>query len=42
MFGLDIECDYREDYREADDETMFAGQTGDESAEDMVIDLRTK
>lgn len=42
MFGLDIDCDYREDYREADDETMFAGQTGDESAEDMVIDLRTK
>lgn len=42
MFGLDIDCDYREDYREADDETMFAGESGDESMTDMVIDLRTK
>lgn len=42
MFGLDISVDYREDFREADDETMFAGQTGDKSAQDMVIDLRTK
>lgn len=28
MFGLDIEVDYREDYREADDEIMFPGQSG--------------
>lgn len=42
MFGLDIDVDYRQDYREADDETMFAGDTGDNSMVDMAIDLRTK
>lgn len=30
MFGLDIEVNFREDYREADDEVMFAGETGSE------------
>ena len=42
MFGLDIEVDYREDFREADDEVMFSGQTGDGKASNMMIDLRTK
>lgn len=42
MFGLDIEVDYREDYREADDEVMFSGETGDGRATDMAIDIRTK
>ena len=42
MFGLDIECNYREDYREADDEVMFSGETGDESMKDIAIDLRTQ
>ena len=42
MFGLDIECNYREDYREADDEVMFSGETGDETMKDMAIDLRTQ
>ena len=41
MFGLDIEVDYREDYREADDEIMFAGQTGDGTAKAMAVDIRT-
>ena len=41
MFGLEIEVDYREDYREADDEIMFAGQTGDNSAKAMAVDIRT-
>ena len=41
MFGLDIECNYREDYREADDEVMFSGETGDETMKTMAIDLRT-
>ena len=41
MFGLDISVDYREDYREADDEIMFAGQTGDGKATPMAIDIRT-
>ena len=42
MFNLDIEVNYREDYREADDETMFAMDTGDNKASDLAIDLRTK
>lgn len=41
MFGLDIEVNYREDYREADDEMMFAGDTGDGKATPMAIDIRT-
>lgn len=42
MFGLDIDCDYREDYREMDDETMFSGETGDGGLDDVVYDIRTK
>ena len=42
MFGLEIEVDYRDDFREADDETMFRGMTGDNTQTDMAIDLRTK
>lgn len=42
MFGTDIEVNYREDYREADDEVMFAGETGDGNASDMAVDIRTK
>lgn len=39
--GLNIWCDYRDDFREADDETMFTGDSGDNTMKDMVIDLRT-
>ena len=43
MFGLDISCDFREDYREADDEIMFEGDTGTKGEMDtMAIDLRTQ
>lgn len=42
MFGLEIEVKYREDFREADDEVMFEGSTGDNSQVTMVTDLRTK
>lgn len=42
MFGLNIDCQFREDYREADDEVMFTGETEDESMTDMVVDLRTQ
>ena len=42
MFGLNIECTYREDYREADDEIMFDKATGSENMTAMVTDLRTK
>lgn len=45
MFDLNIWCDYREDYREADDEVMFAMETGSKEGmemHDMAIDLRTR
>ena len=42
MFGLEIEVNYREDYREADDEIMFSGETGDGEATVMATDVRTK
>ena len=42
MFGLDIECNFRDDFRETDDEVMFAGQTGEDGRMvDQVINLRT-
>lgn len=41
MFGLNIEVNFRADYREADDEIMLAGQTEDNKLETMVTDLRT-
>lgn len=45
MFGTDIKCNYREDYREADDEVMFGMETENEDKvemSDLAIDLRTK
>lgn len=39
---LDVWCDYRDDFRESDDEVMLAGDTGDGRMTDMVVDLRTK
>lgn len=43
MFGLDIWCDYRADYREVDDENMLPGESGDPSVLDpMVVDYRTR
>lgn len=41
MFGLEMEVNYRQDYREADDEVMIAGETGDGKATPMMIDFRT-
>ena len=41
MFGLNMEVNYRQDYREADDEVMIAGDTGDGKATPMMIDFRT-
>lgn len=41
MFGLDISVDYREDYREQDDEMMFAGQSGDGKLSTVMYDIRT-
>lgn len=42
MFGLDMDVDYREDFREADDEIMFTGATGGSEQKTMAVDLRTK
>lgn len=42
MFGLDMEVDYKQDFREADDEVMFPGDTGGGGMVDQMIDLRTK
>lgn len=42
MFNLNIDVQFREDYREADDEMMFAGDTGDDSLDTLAVDLRTQ
>ena len=39
--NLDIWCDYRDDFREADDEVIFTGDTGSGEMKDTAIDLRT-
>lgn len=41
MFGLNISVDYRKDFREADDEIMFEGDTGNDEVNTMAIDVRT-
>lgn len=46
MFGLNVEVNFREDYRETDDEIMFAGQTGSgmdtgKVGSPLAVDLRT-
>lgn len=38
---LNIECDYRDDFREADDEIMFTGDSGDGNAKETAVDVRT-
>lgn len=42
MFKLNIDVQFREDYREADDEMMFAGDTGDDGLDTLAVDLRTQ
>ena len=41
-FGLDIDCVFREDYREMDDEVMFSGATGEKDLDVVAYDLRTQ
>lgn len=41
MFGLDIEVNYHEDFREADDEVMFTGETGEKDMKNVALDIRT-
>lgn len=42
IFGLNVEVDYRDDFREANDETMFTGDSASNQIKDMVVDLRTQ
>lgn len=42
MFGLEIEVNYREDYREVDDEIVLTGQTEDGGIAATFTDLRTR
>ena len=42
MFGLNIWCDYREDFRELDDEFALENSTEGGGDKIMVRDLRTK
>lgn len=42
MFGLDIEVNYREDFREQDDEVMLKQDTEDHGDVDIMRDLRTR
>lgn len=39
---LSVECDYRDDFREADDEVMFTGDSSSGDSKAMAIDLRTR
>ena len=41
MFGLDIECNYREDFREQDDEYMILSETEGEGVIKIHEDLRS-
>ena len=40
MFGLNIDVDYREDFREVDGETMLAGMSGDSDASKLALNLQ--
>lgn len=42
MFGLNIDVDFREDFRQTDDEFMLDGESGEERPDAMVIDARTR
>lgn len=41
MFGLNIDVDYREDFRELDDELMLSGDTGGDEKHITAVDVRT-
>ena len=41
MFGLNISVDYREDYREMDDEFILKGESSDNGLDRVVNDLNT-
>lgn len=41
MFGLNIKCDFREDFREIDDELMIQNETGDAENHVLAVDTRS-
>lgn len=41
MFGLEIDVEYRDDFREQDDEFMLTGVTSDDKAVPMYVDIRS-
>ena len=41
MFGLDVDVEYRDDFREQDDEFMLTGNTSDDKAVPMYVDIRS-
>lgn len=41
MFNLDIDVEYRDDFREQDDEFMLTGNTSDDKAVPMYVDIRS-
>lgn len=41
MFDLNIDVEYRDDFREQDDEFMLTGDTSDDKAVPMYIDIRS-
>lgn len=42
MFGLDIDVDFRSDFRQTDDEYMIEDDGGEKVLNPMVLDLRTR
>lgn len=44
MFGLDIDCNFKEDFRQTDDENMITNESEGKKkkAEAMAVDLRTR
>ena len=42
MFGLDMSVDFRDDFRQTDDEFMLEGDSGGGNPDAMVVDTRTR
>ena len=39
---LNVQCDYRDDFREVDNEIMFTGDSGDGKATSVAVDAQNK
>lgn len=42
MFGLNMDVDFKDDFRQTDDEFMLEGDSGSGNADAMVTDMRTR